>query len=317
MYLTMSIEMKFLLFQGVIILPLLSGTLFKQRFDNPEKLAKRIINLNLSTFQPLIILWSVWGMKLQKDLIYLPLAGGALVTAGFLLGMLVAPVSGLKDKRRASFIISSSLGNHGFTMGAFICYLVAGERGLSLALLFLAYFIPYIFGFIFPYARFSSSGKKYSWTFFRESLVSIQNIPLYAVFAAIILNSLDMGKPDIFLPLDLFLIVSIALSYFTLGINFSFRDVSFFSREQILLAVIKFMVLPAAVYLVLIPVHLHPDLKMVIRIESFMPTAVYSVISSILFDLDARLSAGLFVVNTVLFILIVLPLLIFFREYLI
>lgn len=84
-----------------------------------------------------------------------------------------------------------------------------------------------------------------------------------------------------------------------------------------LLAAIKFIVLPAAVYLALLPVHLHPDLKMVIRIESFMPTAVYSVISSILFDLDAKLSAGLFVVNTVLFILIVLPLLIFFREYLV
>ncbi len=64
----MSVEMKFILFQAVIILPLLSGTLFKKRFKNPEKLARRIINLNLSFFQPLIILWSVWGMKLSAGL---------------------------------------------------------------------------------------------------------------------------------------------------------------------------------------------------------------------------------------------------------
>ncbi len=64
----MSVEMKFILFQAVIILPLLSGIFFKQRFKNPEKLARRIINLNLSLFQPLIILWSVWGMKLSAGL---------------------------------------------------------------------------------------------------------------------------------------------------------------------------------------------------------------------------------------------------------
>jgi predicted permease len=310
----MSTEMKFVLFQAVIILPLLSGTLLKKHFENPEMLAKKIININLVLFQPLIILWSVWGMKMQEDLIYLPLAGTALVAAGFLLGMALAPLTRLRGKKRATFIISSSLANHGFTMGSFLCYLVAGERGLSLALVFLAYFIPYTFGFIFPYARLSSTGERYSWGFLKSSLLSIQNIPLYTVFAALILNYFNTGKPDIFLPIDFLLMVSIALYYFTLGINFTFRGIVLFSREQLILLALKFIILPGTVFLILIPVELHPDIEMVIRIQSFMPAAIYSVISALLFDLEFSLSTRLFVVNTLVFVLVVLPLLIYFRE---
>jgi predicted permease len=44
-------------------------------------------------------------------------------------------------------------------------------------------------------------------------------------------------------------------------------------------------------------------------IQSIMPVAVYSVVSSILFELDSRLASGMFVVNTALFLVLVLPLL--------
>jgi predicted permease len=311
----MSTEMKFLLFQGVIILPLLFGTFLKKRFENPEKQAKRIININIFLFQPLIILWSVWGMKMQEGLIYLPMAGTALVAAGFLLGIILVPFTGLTGKSRTTFIISSSLANHGFTMGSFLCYLIAGERGLSLAMVFLVYFIPYTFGFIFPYARLSSTGEGYSWDSLKDSLFAVQNIPLYTVLVALILNFLDIGRPDVSFPIDFLLMVSIALYYFTLGINFTFRGTGFFSREQIILLASKFIVLPGAVFLILIPVELSPGIEMVIKVQSFMPAAIYSVISAILFDLDSYLATRLFVVNTLFFVLLVLPLLIFFKDY--
>ena len=38
-----------------------------------------------------------------------------------------------------------------------------------------------------------------------------------------------------------------------------------------------------------------------------MPVAIYSVISSILFDLDSGLASGMFVLNTLFFLFLVLP----------
>jgi predicted permease len=51
----------------------------------------------------------------------------------------------------------------------------------------------------------------------------------------------------------------------------------------------------------------------VIVIQSFMPVAIYSVVASVLFDLDKELASNLFVFNTLFFLLIVLPLLFVFK----
>jgi predicted permease len=71
----------------------------------------------------------------------------------------------------------------------------------------------------------------------------------------------------------------------------------------------KFIILPAVTFTALYFVELDPVVETVILVQSCMPAAVYSVISSILFDLDAKLTSGLFVVNSLLFLGIVLPVL--------
>jgi hypothetical protein len=43
-------------------------------------------------------------------------------------------------------------------------------------------------------------------------------------------------------------------------------------------------------------------------IQSFMPVAILSVVVSIIFELDTRMSSNLFVWNTILFLLIIFPL---------
>jgi predicted permease len=42
-----------------------------------------------------------------------------------------------------------------------------------------------------------------------------------------------------------------------------------------------------------------------------MPVAVYSVVSSILFDLDSDLASAMFVINTLVFLFLILPLVIY------
>ena len=148
----MAILTRFVLFQALIILPFIIGMAGKGRFriENPSAFTKRLIRVNLMVFEPVIALWSTWGLVLAGGLIVLPLAGLSLVVVGMLLGGFFRRLIGLTGKKGATFLISSSLANHGFTMGAFLCYLLIGEQGLGLAFIFLSYFMPFIFLVIFP-----------------------------------------------------------------------------------------------------------------------------------------------------------------------
>jgi len=308
-----STEIKFIIFQIVIILPFTAGYLSRRYIHNTQDIAKKIIRINLASIEPFVVLWSIWGLTLSIDQIFLPLSGLALVIAGFLIGMITVIFTGREGVGRKTYIISSSLANHGFTMGGFICYLIAGEKGIGLASIFTLYFMPYTFIFIFSYARTGSIRNIFSAGGFAENFLNLQNMPLHAVILAMVLHLIGISRPDINISLDVFLYISIGLYYFTLGLNFSFGDFRSTGREQLLLAAVKFLVLPLITFFVLRFFNLEPGVKTVIMLESFMPAAVYSVVASILFDLDSRLASSVFVINTIVFLVLVLPALFFFR----
>lgn len=311
----MSVTARFILFQIVIIVPFLTGSFFRRKFSDAEVTARKLIRLNLICIEPFIALWSIWGLTLSFEMAWLPLSGVLLVLAGLAAGRTALASMRLEGRPRATFLISSSIANHGFTMGAFICYLFMGEQGLGLAFLFLSYFLPYIFTVIFPYARSVSTGGRMSPAFIAEYLFDLQNMPLLAVILGIILHALGISRPAVPFPVDVFIVASIALYYFCMGMNFEFSGMLSSTRENLWLAVIKFLAVPAAAVFCLSLVSLDPRVKAVILIQSFMPAAIYSVAASVLFSLDTRLASNLFAVNTLVFLFLVLPLLFLGRGF--
>lgn len=305
-----SFDWQLIGFQLAIIIPFAIGSFMKKYFSYLPKYAHKIVILNLIAFEPPIIVWSIWGLPLSRDMFFLPLAGLMMVVLGFGMGKLASPLLDVDFIRRKVFVISSSLANHGFTMGGVICYLFLGEKGLALAAIFIMYFVPFTFLFIFFYAaRGTNHGPMNLFRFF----INIRNMPLGAVLLAIFLRGMEFERPDIRFPLNTFLAISIALYYFTLGLNFNAGDLNPFKREHGLLAGIKFIVIPAVTYLVLLSVDLNADLSKVILIESVMPVAVYGVITAILFQLEPRYASSIFIVNSVIFIVAILPLLCWLR----
>jgi predicted permease len=309
-------ELKIVIFQLVIILPFLAGSFFKHRLKNADKTAKKLITINLTLLEPPVALWSIWGLALSAEMIFLPVSGFFLAISGFFIGKLFVRKTRLTGIDADTFVISSSLANHGFTMGGFLCYLFAGEQGLALSAIFLIYFIPFTFLFIFPYAGVKSSNQVFKWAVVRKFLFTFRNMPLYAVFAAILIRLAGIARPDVYFPLDILLILFISLYYFTLGINFKPDDLNVFKKEHVLMAIQKFVILPAIIFIILDFAPISDMTKMIIKIESFMPAAIYSVITAILFDLNPRKASNLFVVNSLLFIFFVLPLLFYFRDFL-
>ncbi len=303
------------MFQTMIVIPFMAGALIKKRFKDPGKLTKRLIMINLVLIEPIIVFWSILGLRITVEFIYLPLAGFCMVLFGLVAGKLFGPVLKLDNKSKTTFIISSSIANHGFTMGGFICYLFMGEKGLGLSFIFLSYFIPYLFLVIFPYAKVASSGESYSLETMKEFIKSPRNMPLYAMILAIFLRFFNITRPNIYFPVDILLMLSIGVYYFSLGLSFLLKDMFSFRKESLSLCLIRFLIIPAATVIVLVLIDLDPDIEAVILIESFMPAAVYSVMSSVLFSLDERRASTMFVFNTMAFLLFILPLMfIFIRK---
>lgn len=306
----MSVELKFILFQILIILPFAAGTLLKDRIKNTEKTAHTLVKNNLMFLEPVIVLWAIWGLELTADMAVLPLAGLILVLLGFFAGKLIMPVLKLEGMSKPTYLISSSLANHGFTMGGFICYLFMGERGLGLAAIFLAYFMFYTYLVIFTYSA-RVSGKETGLFFTLKNLknlfINTRNMPLYAAFIGISINIGGIARPEFYFPFDYLLMASVALYYFTLGINFFFKSLFPIQKEHITLAVSKFILVPLLAGLLLVITGISGEIRDIIIIQSFMPAAIYSVVASVLFNLDIRLASSLFFVNTIVFIILVLP----------
>ncbi len=312
----MDTSTRFILFQALIILPFVSGIAVKKifRIQDPSAFTKRLIKVNLMAIEPIIALWSTWGLVLTGELVWLPLSGLFLVLAGMAFGAAFKRILGLSEKKGSTFLISSSLANHGFTMGAFLCYLLLGEQGLGLAFLFLSYFMPYIFLVVFPYAGRKSTGKPYTLRSAAQFFLSLQNMPLFAIISALVLLAFGLDRPRMHFPVDGFIIISMALYYFTLGLNFELPAFFMSGKENAALAAIKFLLVPGATLLTLKSVHLDPAIETVIFVQSCMPAAIYSVVSSVLFDLEAGFASNLFVWNSLIFLVGILPVLFMFRD---
>lgn len=305
----MSTAVKFILFQLMIFLPFSAGMVLRKRISGNQTLSGRIIRMNLVFIEPLIALWSIWGLDFRWAMVVLPLSGLLITLTGMILGRAGLTIMPLEGRSRASFLISSSIANHGFTMGAFICYIFFGEEGLGLAFLFLSYFLPYVFTVIFPYARTVSSMDHRRVGIMREYVLDIRNMPLVAVIVALVFQAAGISRPKIFFPVDILMMLSISAYYLSTGMNFITESFSSYLKENLMLCFIKFLAVPVAVASILTFIELGHRIESVILIQSFMPAAIYSVLTSVLFNLDTKLSTNLFVVNTLVFLILVLPLL--------
>lgn len=310
----MSIYFKFALFQCAIIIPFISGAAARAWIKRPQDLSRRLVRINIIGIEPLIVLWCTWGLTVSAGLLILPVCGFGLIVLGILSGSLAASTLKLSGKRRKTFLITASLSNHGFTMGGFLCYFFLGELGLGLSVILVLYFIPYVYCLVFPYAR-TDPGQRISFRgFFKKIVFDINNMPLFAMAAGLLLNATGIKRPAIAFPLDAVLLASIALYYLTLGINLTRIDMRGIRRELAALSLIKFAVVPGAAYAVLNLLPLAPALKAVIQLQAFMPAAIYSMVTAVLFDLDTDLASGLFVCTTIIFLTTVLPVIFIFKA---
>ncbi|MCG8571784.1 MAG: hypothetical protein MJB14_16735, partial [Spirochaetes bacterium] len=277
---------------------------------NLKKSIKKIIRINFIIIEPLVVLWTTWGLSIKKELLFLPASGFFLVFAGLFLGFLFSFLLKRMNRiRKATFIIISSSANHGFTMGGFLCYLLLGEKGLGLAFVFLLYFTFYAFAMIMPYANLISNNHKLSLKTFLSALFQFQNLPLFAAITGSMLSLLNLPRPDIYFPLEPLVFITIFIYFFSTGLTFIFSNILKTIPENLITGLLKFFLLPIITYCLLYFIPISPFIKKIIFIHSTVPTGVYSVLIASLFDLDLPLASSVFIVNTLAYLIFILPIL--------
>jgi len=276
----------FLMIQLAVVAPFAAGLLLRARFSEPLKTTRRLVRINIAGLEPLIVLWCVWDIDVQVGLLLLPCAGFALALFSLGAGVLLAPFTALTGRGRQTFLISSTLSNHGFTLGGFLCFMLLGETGLGYAIFMILYFMPYVFGFIFPAARLAANRADAARSRWRAILIAPQNLPLAALAVALLLSLLHVPRPAINLPIAPLMFVSVGLYYFTLGVTFRGADIFASGRAHLCLGLIKFIIVPVCAWLVLRNSGLDPLMQQVILVQACMSAAIYSVITALLFDLE-------------------------------
>ena len=129
-------------------------------------------------------------------------------------------------------------------MGGFLCYFLLGEKGLGLSIILVLYFIPYVYGGIFPAAKIASGKIPPSTHSLKKLILDPNNMPLFAMVLTITLRLLGIKRPDINFPVEALLLLSISLYYLSLGINFTNLEIIKLKKEHLSLAAIKFFPVP-------------------------------------------------------------------------
>ncbi len=264
-------------------------------------------------------LLAIWQTKLSADLVWLPVVGGLNMTVMLLVGVALAGLFTKERPFKGLFAISSGAANTGVTMGGLILLALYGERGLELMSIYCIMWMLVIVFVMYPIARHyspdhtgGSLGK-----LMLHSIFDWRSIALPMALVGLGLNLGKVAQPVIIKEwglLTTLTAVTNAAAYFAIGLRLKLGSLKGLWRLIGGIALMRFVVsgLLAAgtVWLFgLVVTDLSWELRRLLIIESLMPVGVATVAIANMFQLRPGSASVMFLVNTLGFLLIVLPVL--------
>lgn len=307
---------KFVIMVAVVVLSSAAGYAARRFGWLAEHMAARITLGIMVLGYPATGLLAVWTLKLRWADAWVTIQPVIQSFACFGLGLLVARWQKLRRESAGVFSYAAAHSNWGFTMGGFICLRLFGEQGLAYTVIYATLWTIIMFGLFFPLAgRFAGRTERYGLASFVRNLLDLRCLPLAGVLAGIGLSLSGIERPAVFQQwriIDALVILCTAVMFFVTGLRLHVSHVWGHMRLYAWLAGIKFVFSPllalgliwlvqqAGVGLTGLPVN-------VMIVESFMPMALFAVAAANLYGLDAPLASSLFAANTVMFLVLVLP----------
>jgi predicted permease len=312
---------KFLIMAGVLAPSTLGGYLSRKLGWLKEAWGEPVMTFVFLAYS-VVGLLSIWILPMSASSFWLPgLAAVHVILmtgVGLLLGKLL-----FRDRVEGGlFGISAGMGNNGFTMGAFVTYMLYGDAGLNLSSILCVMWTPLVVIFLFPIARAYSPQRpadSLGRLIFR-SVFDWRSIGLPLSLAGIALSMGGVAYPAVlnqWKVLDILMWGSTALAYFGIGMRLHVSDVWQYRKSLAALGVARFVLAAGAGAGLLFLMNLTPwpltgTARNVFLIQSFTSTAVTMVAMANMFHLRPAQASVLFVLNTFLYVLCVLPLVLWF-----
>lgn len=311
---------KFAIIAGIIVLATAGGYLVRRRGLLSERVGEVIMILVSVAGYPAVGFLSIWPMPLQISDAWLPLLAALHVGIMVVLGIAAGRVLGKDRGQTGVFAIASALGNNLFTMGGLVAYLLYSLPGLGLVSIYSLAFMPVVVLIIYPVARHYSSqqGKEGAVPLGRlmlGNLLDWRSVGLPITIAAVILAAMRIPMPpqvERWHVVDVLVYTITPLAYFSIGLRLHASQFMLLRRLILGLAAMRFIVallvgLALVQLTLLTPWPVKGMAWKVYMIEAFVPTAVTMAAVANMFGLKPREASVLFVANTVMYVVIVLP----------
>jgi hypothetical protein len=270
---------------------------------------------------PMVNLLAIWTTPLHANDLWLPGLSVAqiflLMAAGLAMGKYLTADRG----ERGLFAISAAFGNHGLTMGGFVVFLLFGEQALGLASIYFVLFTPITVLLAYPLARHFATDKPSGSLagLLLRSLLDWRSIGLPISILGILLSPsvLAVPRPAFIQDLNIVDILMYAINvaaYVGIGLQLRMSYVPVLKKLIAGLFFMRYIVgaatgvgLVALTMLTPWPMDWNSLAGKVVLIESFVSSAVTCVAVASMFGLKPREASVLFVTNTLLYLALVLP----------
>lgn len=310
--------LKFILSSAVIVAAMASGYACGRSGWVSERTGQRIMTFVGVFGYASVAFLSVWGTRLHAGDFLLPVLGAAHVVLMAFLSLALAGLVTRDRPAKALFAIAGGTGNNGFTMGAFVLYLLHGEPGMGLSNVYTLLFMPVLVMVLFPLARHYSSDRPSDsiGALIWRSLIDWRSVGLPLALAAIGLSVMQVPRPDLIESwhlLDVLVYTITPLAFFGIGLRLHLSRVWPMARMLTGLAIVRFGLGLLAGWGLAGLTRFTPwpfsGLRWnVFLVQSFVPTSVTMVAVANMFHLRPNEASVLFVVNTVTYLLCILPL---------
>lgn len=311
---------KFIVMLSVIVVSSIIGYAARRQGRVREAASRPIHMITMTFGYPIVAALPVWILPLQRADIWIPIQCILLTLSCFVVGLAVGRLFRLSLPDLGVFSYSAAHSNIGFTMGGFICFCLGGERGLAYALIYIFAWSVLMFGGFFPLANaFAERGVRISPGLILRNLFDVRCLSLLGTIVGLVLNLAGVERPDIIDRshiVDILVLATTAAMFFVVGLTLHVKRIAESPSLHVAVAIIKFGVSPLlAIALIALGnvfglrvVGLQRD---ILIIQSVTPIALFVTVVANLYRLNLQLATAMFVVNTVLFLVFVLPVIVY------
>lgn len=306
----MDLKIKLFYIFMDLFCPLMLGYICRFWQTCDDKFFRGMINFNIFFLYPLLSLLSFWVLKLNSELIWLPIFG---VLLGVIPGVTAYAWSARKyddPLEKGSYLLSAILSNFG-TLGGLCAFILFGEIGYAYVQLTVAPQNFFLFLFCFPLAQYYYQQSLHSGPCkvnVAEIFFNRNQIPVLGLFLGIGLHGSGMPRPDflgaIFDPL---VHLGAWTALMPIGFSMELAEMRQYYRRIFDLIPIKFVITPVlAFFLSRLVLQDSVAIKTLLVIAS-TPTAINAVVTAKIYNLNVNVAMAAFVVTTAMFILLVFP----------